>query len=291
VSKIHAFGEFELDPLRFELRRRGQRVHLQPKVLRLLFHLVEQRERSVSSDELLQVLWPGEVVTLASVRRAVAGARRGLGENADCQSSIQTVRNHGYRFLLPVSELLVEAGNTESSNGHGEASAPDRVRSDRASISDADTTFVGRDQALAVLDGALSDSFAARSRHLWIRGEPGVGKTRVLEELAKRARAGGALVWLGRCMEVEGAPPLWPLIQILRAAAAQLGPRALLEAMGPGAGDIARAVPELRQWLPELPDSPSIDSLGARFRCFDSMALFLERVSERQLLVLRPFAC
>ncbi|HEY6559655.1 MAG TPA: winged helix-turn-helix domain-containing protein [Polyangiaceae bacterium] len=105
MSSIFAFKDFELDALRFELRCAGQRVSVQPKVLRLLFHLVAQRERSVSSQELLEVLWPDERVTTASVRRAVAGARRALGETGASESNIRTVRDHGYQFMPTVREI------------------------------------------------------------------------------------------------------------------------------------------------------------------------------------------
>jgi DNA-binding winged helix-turn-helix (wHTH) protein/tetratricopeptide (TPR) repeat protein len=265
---------------------------LQPKVLRLLFHLVAHRQRSVSNQELLATLWPGEMVTLASVRRAVAGARRVLGESGDCQLSIQTVRDHGYRFVLSVRELdegvaAAEPGGRAAQPQARPAPSVSYVRAEAPPApTDPDIAFVGREGGLAVLDAALREALSRHGRCLWIYGEPGIGKTRMLQELSRRSRARGAQAWLGRCMEVEGAPPLWPLIQMLREAAAQLGPSALYEAMGAGAVDIAHAVPELRQWLPRLPEAPEVDPLRARFLSFDALARFLERASEQQPLVL-----
>jgi DNA-binding winged helix-turn-helix (wHTH) protein len=93
------FGEFELDEARFELRRRGVAVAVQPKVLRMLLHLVAQRERAVGNSELFAVLWPGEHVGVASIKRAIIGARRALGEAGDSQLSIRTVRGFGYQFV------------------------------------------------------------------------------------------------------------------------------------------------------------------------------------------------
>src|SRR5262245_765850 len=72
---IFAFGEFELDSDLVELRLGERLVTVQPKVFRLLLHLVAHRDRVVSTEELLSVLWPGETVTEWSIRRAITAAR------------------------------------------------------------------------------------------------------------------------------------------------------------------------------------------------------------------------
>src|SRR5262249_19636076 len=98
------FAGFELDEDRFELRYRNERIGAQPKVLRLLFHLIAHRHRVVPSEELLRVLWPDQKVTLASVRRAVRGARRALEGGADPSEIIRAVTGMGSQFVAPVSE-------------------------------------------------------------------------------------------------------------------------------------------------------------------------------------------
>ncbi|HEX2677853.1 MAG TPA: winged helix-turn-helix domain-containing protein, partial [Polyangiales bacterium] len=105
MSTIFLFGELELDEARFELRRRQERVPVQPKVLKLLFYLVEHRTRAVPAGELLDKLWPHETVTSASVKRAVRGVRRAV-ESAGDASCVRTVRGLGYQFALPVRELV-----------------------------------------------------------------------------------------------------------------------------------------------------------------------------------------
>ena len=275
---ILGFEDFELDELRFELRRDGLHVDVQPKVLRVLFHLVGNRERSVSKEELLDQLWPGESVTAASIKRAVAGARRALGQRGDSEASIRTVRGHGYQFMLPVRELPAAMHEPEPPV----SDARDSARPAAA----AEPLFVGREDVLARLDALLGEALAGRSRSVLIVGEPGIGKTRVLQELGRRATALGASVYTGRCMEVAGAPALWPVQQILRCAAAALGPAELHARMGEGAVDIAEALPELRRWLPDLPSAPRIEAAAARFRFFESMANFLRRVAEQRPVVL-----
>jgi DNA-binding winged helix-turn-helix (wHTH) protein len=93
------FEEFELDEARFELRRRGRPVPVQPKVLDLLLFLARQRERVVSKDELLDSVWPGVTVSEASLSQAVSLARKALGDGPEAQRCIRTVRGRGFQFV------------------------------------------------------------------------------------------------------------------------------------------------------------------------------------------------
>jgi DNA-binding winged helix-turn-helix (wHTH) protein len=102
-ASIFVFGDFELDAGRCELRRAGLPIEVQPRVLGFMLHLITQRERAVSAEELTRALWPDTSVGPGSLRRAVFGARRALGESgADSQSSIRTVRAFGYQFVQAV---------------------------------------------------------------------------------------------------------------------------------------------------------------------------------------------
>lgn len=76
----YAFGDFQLDPQTVELLRAGERVSVQPKVFKLLLHLVQHRDRSIADKELLTVLWPDEHVSTASITSAVRNLRRVLGD-------------------------------------------------------------------------------------------------------------------------------------------------------------------------------------------------------------------
>jgi DNA-binding winged helix-turn-helix (wHTH) protein/tetratricopeptide (TPR) repeat protein len=253
---LFVFGDFELDEARFELRRAGQRVHLQPKVLKLLLYLVAHRNRTLPTTELLLTLWPGEHVGNASIKRAVRAARVALGESGAGPSAIRSVRGHGYEFALPVREQRTQADG----------------------VADA---FIGREAVLSVVDAALKEVLSGHGTSLLFVGEPGIGKTRTLRELGRRASAQGVLACFGRCSEVDGAPALWPVIQILRRAMKNLPAAELRALLGVGAADIAQGIPELGQYLSDLPKAPEIDSVAARFRFFDSMAWFVRRTSER----------
>ena len=74
--------------------------------------------------------------------------------------------------------------------------------------------LVGRDAELAVLDALITQAKAGVGGVVLLTGEPGVGKTRLAR--AGTEHAAGTMVSWGACRESEGAPPLWPWIQVLR---------------------------------------------------------------------------
>src|SRR5947207_3335256 len=77
-------------------------------------------------------------------------------------------------------------------------------------------SFIGRERELAELVAACEHS-AESDAHLYlIYGEPGVGKTRLADELAARVKSWGTQVLWGRCWEGTGAHAYWPWIQIIR---------------------------------------------------------------------------
>jgi hypothetical protein len=149
-----------------------------------------------------------------------------------------------------------------------------------------DGAFVGREGVMSVLASSLRDALAGQARTVLLVGEPGIGKTRTLHELAQRAAASDADIWLGRCLEDEGAPAFWPWMQVLRAGSRDRGAAELLALMGAGAADIAQAIPALREFLPDLPLSPQIERAHARFRFFDGMLAFLHNAAQQRPLVL-----
>jgi DNA-binding SARP family transcriptional activator/tetratricopeptide (TPR) repeat protein len=98
--------------------------------------------------------------------------------------------------------------------------------------------MLGRARELAVLRGYINATLAGSGRVVLVEGEPGVGKTRLAAAAAEVAAARGFAVLWGRCAEGEGAPPLWPWAQVLRAAGAARDPAALVP-------DRARLSPQL----------------------------------------------
>src|SRR6266487_2566277 len=148
------------------------------------------------------------------------------------------------------------------------------------------TPFVGREAELAALSADLDAAAVGRGGVVLLAGEPGIGKTRLAEELAAQATARGALVLWGRCWEGEGAPAFWPWVQVVRAYVQAGDPAALRHDLGAGAADIAQVVPAVRDLLPDLPAPLPAEPEAARFRLFDSLAGFLRAAAERRPLLL-----
>ena len=119
-----------------------------------------------------------------------------------------------------------------------------------------------------------------------LSGEPGIGKTRLAEEVAMRAAAAGADVLWGRCDETEGAPAFWPWIQVVRLLTARGDPAAVAAALGAGAGDVAQIVPEVKEVVPGLEPPAALDPDAARFRLYDSVSRFLSRLARGRPVVL-----
>jgi TolB-like protein len=115
---IYRFGEFELDLARAELRAGGAARPLEPQVFALLVHLVQNRDRLVSRDELLEKVWDGRVVSDAAVASRIKSARRALGDDGTSQRCIRTAHRQGFRFVAPVK--MLQAGYVE----YGEPTAP-----------------------------------------------------------------------------------------------------------------------------------------------------------------------
>ena len=148
------------------------------------------------------------------------------------------------------------------------------------------TPFVGRATELAAVAADLDAAAGGRGGVVLLAGEPGIGKTRLAEEVAAAAAARGALaLWAaagrGRAPPRSGrgsrsSAPTW------RAATR----RVLRHEMGAGAADIAQVVPAVRERLPDLPAPPPVEPEAARFRLFDSLAGFLRAAAARRPLLL-----
>jgi hypothetical protein len=110
--------------------------------------------------------------------------------------------------------------------------------------------FVGREPELAALLGALDDALAGSGRLTLVAGEPGIGKSRLAEELVDHARQRGARVCVGRCWEAGGAPAYWPWVQALRAYIRDSEPEALRAQLGDRGPELAAILPEVRRFLP-----------------------------------------
>ena len=156
-----------------------------------------------------------------------------------------------------------------------------------ASSSSESNPFVGRESELTELSSALDSVLGGNGQLVMIAGDPGIGKTRLTEELADSARKKGFEVHWGRSYEDTGAPPYWSWTQILRSYSASRDHDAVLQGMGHSASVIADIFPDLKSWDPamEPPDTLS-DPESARFRLFDATSTFIASTSQEQPMML-----
>jgi TolB-like protein/Tfp pilus assembly protein PilF len=102
---IYRFGPFELDMGKVELRAGGEVCPVEPQVFALIAFLVENRERLVSRDELIEKIWDGRIVSDAAVSSRVKSARQALGDSGREQRYIRTQHRQGFRFVAAVSAV------------------------------------------------------------------------------------------------------------------------------------------------------------------------------------------
>jgi predicted ATPase len=146
--------------------------------------------------------------------------------------------------------------------------------------------FIDRVRELDALTTGLQAALDGRGRLLMVAGEAGIGKSRLLDELARRAVDRDAFCLWGRCWDGGGAPAYWPWIQVVRGLVQRLEPEQLREHLGPGAPYIAQVVPELRERFPDIPEAGSLDSDQVRFSLFDGVARLAANVGEATPLVI-----
>jgi eukaryotic-like serine/threonine-protein kinase len=170
-----------------------------------------------------------------------------------------------------------ERRHSRSLAGEQEANPLDRLAS---------RVFVGRQDELEALRGVVDEMICGRGRVVLIGGEPGVGKTRLVEETATYARVLGARVLWGRCNEAEGQAPYWPWLEALGRYVRRAEPETLLRQLGDGAPFVAELLPELRPIVPQTEQPPASEGERARFRLFGHLAAFLERVAEERALLI-----
>lgn len=104
---VYAFGDFELDAGKRELRAGGAVTLIEPQVFAVLLFLLENRERVVSKQDLIDAIWEGRAISDSALSSRIKSARKALGDDGAAQKFIRTVHGIGFRF---VAELAAPAG-------------------------------------------------------------------------------------------------------------------------------------------------------------------------------------
>ncbi len=107
---VFLFDDIQVEPQTFRVYKADLPVQLEPKTLKLLIFLIENRGRLIEKGEILDAIWKDVVVTENALTREVAKLRKSLGDDPKAAKYISTVHTRGYRFIAEVEVKI--------SNGH-----------------------------------------------------------------------------------------------------------------------------------------------------------------------------
>jgi DNA-binding winged helix-turn-helix (wHTH) protein/predicted ATPase len=230
-----------------------QRLQLMPKAFAVLRHLVDHAGRLITKEELLAAVWRDAVVSDAALTSCIRDLRRALGDSAEAPRYIETVHRRGFRFIGPIARPATDP--TESSRRRDPAAPLDAGASLERDSPRAAPTLVGREAELARLHALLHRAVNGRRQLVFVTGEPGIGKTALVEAfLAQIGREEPLRIGRGQCVEHYGASEAYlPVLEAL----GRLG----REARGDRVVDVLRQ--HAPTWLAQLPALVNDEDLDA----------------------------
>jgi DNA-binding winged helix-turn-helix (wHTH) protein/predicted ATPase len=265
-----SFPPFRLDVGGERLWRDDREIRLRPKTFAVLSYLARQAGRLVSTPELLRAVWPDVAVSDAVPRLSIRELRAALDDDSTAPRFIETRPGRGYRFVAAVTPLTAARA---SGAGDGPTAA-------------AGQPLVGRRRDLDRLGRALERAEAGERQLVFVSGEPGIGKTTLIEAFLRTAAAGPSR-WVakGDCIEQYGAGE--PYLPVLTAVERLC--------RGADADDrvarLRRAAPTWLAQIPSLIDPATHEALTQRLagttqpRMLRELAAFLEAVATDRVVV------
>ena len=164
------FADYVLDADRRELRCGAERVVVEPQVLDLLIHLLQNRHRVVSKDDLIASVWGGRIVSDGTVISRTYAARKAIGDTGQDQRLIRTIARKGLRFVGEVRTRAKDAGDIAAASPSPESTRPRSSATDRPAIAVLPFTNMSGDPEQGYFsDGISEDIIAALSRLRWFQ--------------------------------------------------------------------------------------------------------------------------
>ena len=207
-SAVYRIGDIEVDVTRACIRRGGAETHLKPKSFRVLAHLIEQRDRLVTKDELMELFWKDTAVTDDALTQCIVEVRRALGDNPRDPAYLKTVPRRGYRFVGPV-----QVGNLDPVDSGVQVQTPVQVESPASGAGPLVRSAPPGPPILRVTNRWLAlgafvtlsvGAAAVWSKLPWSNSPPPIGAKRVVAIMRFENRSGQAdLDWLR-----EGLPDM-----------------------------------------------------------------------------------
>jgi DNA-binding winged helix-turn-helix (wHTH) protein/predicted ATPase len=182
ATRYISFPPYQLDIAEGQLRRGDEVIALRPKPFALLCYLAQHPGRLVTKETLLDVIRPDSVVSEGVLSVDIAELRKALGDNARKPRFIETAHGRGYRFVSPVAESREET--------------PLGIAQQKTHAKQSER-FVGRNSELDQLGRLLDCSLAGQQQIVFLSGEPGIGKTTLVEAFLRTVSRGNRF-WIGR---------------------------------------------------------------------------------------------
>jgi TolB-like protein len=167
------FGDCVLDPGRRELTRGSQEIAVGPQVFDLLVYLVQNRDRVVSKDDLLDAVWGGRIVSESTMTSHINAVRKAIGDSGEEQRLIRTVARKGFRFVSAVREAR-SAGDlgspqTGAAGSDQPSAAPALALPDKPSLAVLPFQNLSADPEQEYFaDGVVEDIITELSRMRWL---------------------------------------------------------------------------------------------------------------------------
>jgi len=140
--------------------------------------------------------------------------------------------------------------------------------------------LIGRDEHLKLLQATWEQAQAGRGQLIFITGEPGIGKTSLAQEAAKRSEP--PVLLMGRCLEPEGSPVYHPFIEALRTYFATAPPELFDGEARSLLSSFTRLVPEIHQILPDLRKPALLEPKQEQLRLMSNLTQFIKRATKER---------
>ncbi|MEP4293548.1 MAG: tetratricopeptide repeat protein [Rhizobiaceae bacterium] len=119
------FGPYRFDTQLREISKDGQILDVQPQVFELIAYLIENRDRVVSKDEVIEHVWQGRIISDGALNARINAARKALGDSGDAQLVIKTFPRRGFRFIAAIAAIAAASGGGGGDGGGGLAGNDD----------------------------------------------------------------------------------------------------------------------------------------------------------------------
>jgi len=283
---------FHLDPVNERLWRGSEEIPLRRKTFAVLRYLTEHPGQLVTKAALLDTVWPEISVSESVLAVSIRELRKALGDDPQTPQFIETVHGRGYRFIQRIQSLeparSPRTSRAQSLESRSQEDRPAVLQFPPSMPQSLTPNFVGRRGELEQLYRWLEKALSGERQIVFVTGEPGIGKTTVVEVFLEQKAAEGTL-WIGRgqCIEHYGAGEAYmPVLEAFGRLCREPGGERLIALLG-------QQAPTWLVQMPALLSAAEREKLqrgvqgATRTRMLREMAEAVETLTVERSLILR----